>query len=567
MRLIDTASLELKEFLGEPANFEFPRYAILSHTWGEEEVTLQDMQNLEVARKKAGFDKIVKCCETARNEGLGWAWIDTCCIDKTSSAELSEAINSMFKWYGTSTICYAYLSDVGVSSDGLVSSHSTWKESRWFTRGWTLQELIAPFEVILYDRNWKQLCTKRQLANELEERTGIPKNVLLNSSLIRENTVASRMSWAEHRRTTRIEDRAYSLLGLFDINMPLLYGEGKKAFARLHREILETIDDDTIFLGGIEPTTLVENDFLVTPGNILVTHRMDSIEPYYPTNIPGNWRQDAIRRDLRLRGDVLSMNMSIIEITIRGQSSKRTGITMKKQFQDEMVSEDHPAVKPSTRLNPKYEGRSLCLGILRCGRRGQFVARYFMCSLINDGISAYPTPWHRFVLPEVASRWPYMPCNIQLNRGVPNQPRVVLPLRTPFSWSSREISFPIVFDNGWILNSIFPDADPGHVSVYLLSFKRRDEIWKLTFILNRHITVPGRIILTCDTDPGLEAQIVNIGNHEREGVVAELCRRMPVLGGSAELVISVYHEIDPRKYFTPMIRFRAFEPSEDEKVE
>jgi hypothetical protein len=145
MRLLDSASLCLSEFFGD----RIPQYVILSHTWGEDEVTFQDIQDLKKAREKKAFRKLEQCCNKAHLDGFQWVWIDTCCIDKTSSAELSEAINSMYQWYRDSQICYAYLEDVRLVYAGIAGKDL--KESRWFTRGWTLQELIAPSIVEFYD--------------------------------------------------------------------------------------------------------------------------------------------------------------------------------------------------------------------------------------------------------------------------------------------------------------------------------------------------------------------------------------------------------------------------------
>jgi hypothetical protein len=133
----------LREFLGDI----IPKYVILSHTWGEEEVTFQDIQDLKKAREKKGFQKLEQCCAKAEADGFQWVWMDTCCIDKSSSAELSEAINSMYQWYKNSQICYAYLEDVSLSTLG----ETRLEKSRWFMRGWTLQELIAPSIVEFYD--------------------------------------------------------------------------------------------------------------------------------------------------------------------------------------------------------------------------------------------------------------------------------------------------------------------------------------------------------------------------------------------------------------------------------
>jgi hypothetical protein len=173
-------------------------------------------------------------------------WIDSCCIDKTSSAELSESINSMFAWYKNAHVCYAYLSDVpGGNRDyetGGLSLYIALEQSRWFTRGWTLQELLAPDWVIVLANDWSELGTKASLATDLTAITGITH--LFN---FEEASVAQKMSWAARRKTTRLEDRAYSMMGLFNVNMPLLYGEGNRAFIRLQLEILSRIDDESIF--------------------------------------------------------------------------------------------------------------------------------------------------------------------------------------------------------------------------------------------------------------------------------------------------------------------------------
>lgn len=252
MRLLDTSTLELHEFLGDIESQQFPRYAILSHTWGEEECSLSDM-SLPGVGQKAGFKKIKFCCEQAVKDGLQWAWVDTCCIDKTSTAELSEAINSMFRWYRQSVVCYVYLADVQ-HTDGQDLAHS-----RWLTRGWTLQELIAPRKIQFYDRSWCFIGAKSdsRIFERLTRATGIGKSTLLGGQL-EYVPIATKMSWAANRSTTRVEDAAYCLLGLFDVNMPLLYGEGKKAFIRLQQEIMKVSDDHSLFVWGLaaQPLTL-----------------------------------------------------------------------------------------------------------------------------------------------------------------------------------------------------------------------------------------------------------------------------------------------------------------------
>jgi hypothetical protein len=252
MRLINCSTLRLEEFIGT----EIPRYAILSHTWDGGEVSFADLTLRQAtASTRAGYQKIVFTCKQARRDGLGYAWIDTCCIDKSSSSELSEAINSMFTWYKDAIVCYAYLSDVSKAT-----MVETFASSRWFTRGWTLQELLAPSHLIFYDRNWIEMGTKQHQANWLFEITGIDAKALIAQTDVFGDAVgfgsfcvAKRMSWASNRTTTRVEDTAYCLLGMFDVNMPLLYGEGDRAFRRLQEEIIKNIDDDSILAWGLEP--------------------------------------------------------------------------------------------------------------------------------------------------------------------------------------------------------------------------------------------------------------------------------------------------------------------------
>lgn len=248
MRLLNANTLQLVEFVSD-----IPPYAILSHTWGPEEVTFQDMQSPERDRKK-GFAKVVGCCRQARLDTIEWVWIDTCCIDKTSSTELSEAINSMYAWYRDSQICYAYLEDVPPErGDGSFPWHE-FKRARWFTRGWCLQELIAPATVEFYAADWSELGTKSSLCDKIEARTGIPRAVLLDRNL-GACSVAQKMSWASQRSTSREEDEAYCLLGIFNVNMPLLYGEGKRAFLRLQEEIIKQTEDYSFLLWTLDPNS------------------------------------------------------------------------------------------------------------------------------------------------------------------------------------------------------------------------------------------------------------------------------------------------------------------------
>jgi len=347
MRLINTKTRELKEFWGR----DIPqRYAVLSHTWEEEEVTFQQFMQLsrEEQRKLKGYKKIAQTCYLAQRSGIEWAWVDTCCIDKSSSAELTEAINSMFRWYQESYVCYAYLSDLKSNEsseskkskeieqrDGdrrskeneqrdrdkksKASDEVTWKEDdsqneewrgeggrwwdatstakrgdtkakgkrwkddwksdatsstaqseseplfrqrierlakcRWFTRGWTLQELIAPPRLGFYNQDWEFEGEKKTLSAELAEITRINKRVLDNAALLSTIPVAQRMAWAASRQTTRAEDMAYCLLGIFGVQIPMLYGEGNKAFIRLQEEIIKESNDLSLFAWRTKATS------------------------------------------------------------------------------------------------------------------------------------------------------------------------------------------------------------------------------------------------------------------------------------------------------------------------
>jgi hypothetical protein len=235
MRLLlsqDDGELSLVEFVGS----DIPRYAILSHTWGsdDEEVKFMDLVR-GTGKAKLGWQKIRFCENQAKRDGLKYFWVDTCCIDKSSSAEISEAINSMFRWYQNASRCYVYLTDVSASI--LTQDSQVFRRSRWFTRAWTLQELLAPISVEFFSVEGEELGDKIALVRELHQITGIPIEALQGRPLA-QFSIEERLSWAGSRMTTRDEDSAYSLLGIFDVHMPMLYGEGRvNALKRLQQEI------------------------------------------------------------------------------------------------------------------------------------------------------------------------------------------------------------------------------------------------------------------------------------------------------------------------------------------
>ncbi|CAI0651187.1 unnamed protein product [Colletotrichum noveboracense] len=224
MRLINVDTLALEEFIGD----NIPRYAILSHTWGPDEVCYQDWKNMAVARERTGFQKIELARRHAISQDIGYLWIDTNCINKDSSAELAEAINSMFAWYRDAEICYAYLSDVSEAEDC---------------------DEAASKDALL--SRVSQIGTRKSLVETISKVTGISTAYLVYKrkriAPISGASVAERMSWLSCRKTSRVEDMAYCMLGIFDINMPLLYGEGSRAFTRLQGEILRISTDESLF--------------------------------------------------------------------------------------------------------------------------------------------------------------------------------------------------------------------------------------------------------------------------------------------------------------------------------
>jgi hypothetical protein len=220
-----------------------PAYAILSHTWGDDdqEVTYNDIMDGS-AESKAGYRKIRFCGGQAARDSLQYFWVDTCCIKKSDAVELQKSINSMFRWYKNAVKCYVYLSDVSIPDDNVENDssldvESIFRKSRWFTRGWTLQELLAPSSVEFFSADYKRLGDKLSLERLIHERTEIPVEALHGYDPTKFN-VNERVSWIAKRETKHEEDMAYSLLGIFGIFLPLIYGEGREhAFSRLYEEV------------------------------------------------------------------------------------------------------------------------------------------------------------------------------------------------------------------------------------------------------------------------------------------------------------------------------------------
>ena len=351
MRLLNAKTKKLEEFFEK----NIPRYAILSHTWGEDEVLFKDITK---GRYNNDSEKIEGCCRKALDNSLDYVWIDTCCIDKRSSAELTEAINSMFDWYKNAAVCYAYLADVHNSMD-LSAPESTlaFRKSKWWTRGWTLQELLAPRLVEFYSASWTYLGEKLQheglsspgdsptvgsINDLITEITGIRTTYLYDYTNAYWASIAEKMSWAALRETTRVEDVAYSLLGIFNVNMPLLYGEKEKAFLRLQKAIISASDDQSIFAWR---STQVKglfylNQFARSPSEfqecadlVLYTPDWAGISHYSMTNaglqismrlrkIPGSNGAFIGLLDCAWRNSQDSQNIAITLIPLLGKSAK-----------------------------------------------------------------------------------------------------------------------------------------------------------------------------------------------------------------------------------------------------
>lgn len=249
MRLLQYDDVGNYSLTSDLAAEDIPPYAILSHTWGPDEVVFADLAHPQDRWKhKTGFDKIRFCAEQAKRHGLRYFWVDTCCIDKSDAIEHQTAINSMFRWYRDSKRCYVYLTDVSTPTKGkqpAVLWNGALRKSRWFTRGWTLQELIAPASVEFYSREGLYLGNKRSLEAQICDITGIPARALRGTPLSN-FTITERKGWVGNRQTKYEEDLVYSLLGIFHVNMPLVYGEGREnAWKRLEEEVRKAVKGNT----------------------------------------------------------------------------------------------------------------------------------------------------------------------------------------------------------------------------------------------------------------------------------------------------------------------------------
>ena len=304
MWLLSTSRAELRQF-SSPETVP-GGYAILSHVWNGQEQSFQETQELEARCKNTGqnprdlsSDKVRQSCLLAEKQGHQWIWNDTCCINKMSSTELSEAINSMFQYYSLANECYAYLQDVPERSARTREEdvEHGFRNSKWHTRGWTLQELVAPAHVLFFNQKWELLGSKVDMAEVLQDITRIPAKILRLEVSLEDTSVATRMSWAADRETTRLEDEAYCLLGIFSINMPSLYGEGRRAFQRLQEEIMKNIPDTTLFAWG-NTWDCSDSEYTAEMDGYLATNHLQSYDSYLLAPAPSSFRNSGNIRQI-----------------------------------------------------------------------------------------------------------------------------------------------------------------------------------------------------------------------------------------------------------------------------
>lgn len=332
-------------------NRDLPEYAILSHCWGttEDEVSYQAFTQRTYDEECYGWLKISKCCSIAREQVINFVWVDTCCIDKTSSAELTEAINSMFNWYRLSKVCFVFLPDVDAAwlpghdisrawtdnslDQSEVEGVKSFLRSRWFTRGWTLQELLAPRRIEFFNQVFLPLGTRQNLSTIIAQATGIDEAYLEHRKSIQEASIAMRMYWASGRSTQRIEDIAYSLLGIFNVNMPLIYGEGDKAFYRLQTTIVQGSDDESIFAWGCDlPQDTCSGMLAQSPADFVNSRDMFDVQMQFSTRDSGfEFTNKGIRYWYPMGGVTLRSSKQGFSITKPGRRSLQLACRDRRQ--------------------------------------------------------------------------------------------------------------------------------------------------------------------------------------------------------------------------------------------
>ncbi|KAK3401515.1 heterokaryon incompatibility protein-domain-containing protein [Sordaria brevicollis] len=375
MRLLHTRLLRLEVFLDE-----VPPYAILSHTWGEKEITFHDFTaSMDSDRTGDAWQKIYNACYHAAHHGWEYIWIDTCCIDKNDITELSEAINSMFRWYEAAEVCYAYLADVTFPNNENDATRGVdFHESRWFTRGWTLQELLAPPVLEFLDSEWNPIGSRDDWAAEIQEATGIRRQHLTD---FHRCCIATKLSWAANRLTTRIEDHSYSLLGLLGVYMPLIYGEGNHAFTRLQHELVRKYNDESVLAwtqisGNSDSSSTSKGLDLRNAQNL----SYGAVLAYSPRNFKQSVELETHRYDRsRLRFEMTNAGL---------------GLRAEVFMNDEIFGVQHPIYL--IRLNCSYVGRASPIVLILRDAESDTSSRY---SPTVDSSRYFPVTFRKLQLP------------------------------------------------------------------------------------------------------------------------------------------------------------------------
>ncbi|WPH01478.1 HET domain protein, protein [Acrodontium crateriforme] len=468
MWLLNAETLKLVQFVDLATA---PEYAILSHTWGDDEVLFSHLTNdADAARQQAGFLKVRYTCQQAHEDGYQWIWIDSCCIDKSSSAELSEAINSMFSFYQQAGRCYVYLSDLDAAcpelSDETAGQNSTWLNQlswcRWFKRGWTLQELIAPADLQFRNKTWNFVGHLNDLLAEISTITKIDVGILSHRTPLSEVSVAERFSWASERKTTRIEDEAYSLLGLFSINMPLLYGEGQRAFTRLQEEIIRT-----------------RTDLSILAWNYLFHWDLGHNQRHTHRNKNEALLADSPAAFQGCEGIVRNSNASVLEkaCTLTSKGLKLTIPQMPDEIRGTYTLNLNCHMKTHPDLN-----LALRLQALDTGVRLATDSEFAVAPIIDDG--GFRSRRTAFIEDSTQAQRPYFNITIQRDE----------PLDSFYSSTSRSerTSFQILIDPA--CNLIIVDAHPRKLwnlvtgTMAPTQFRRSDRMSRRTAVLLRHET-------------------------------------------------------------------------------
>jgi hypothetical protein len=309
-------------------------------------VTFADLQT-GFGKTKLGYEKILFCRKQARHDNLQYFWIDTCCIDKANKAELAFAIRSMFRWYRNAARCYVYLPDI--SSQPLVVNRSMLQGSRWFTRGWTLQELLAPSTVEFFSKEGIRLGDKLSLAKELHGITGIPISALQGKALS-DFDVHDRISWSEHRNTKLPADRAYSLMGILGVSLSPIENESP---AEAMKRVLDQVEKQNKCVQDLRPSDPRDDKKRIeeTKGGLLV----DAYRWILNNNTFQQWQQDPKSRLLWVKGDPgKGKTMLLCGITSELRNSTlRSTLCL-------IFSARQPA-RVSTTLQPCFEACCTCL--------------------------------------------------------------------------------------------------------------------------------------------------------------------------------------------------------------